>query len=102
MFDIDNPFSSDHLITSNSNHEVSGSLTYKTMLRPSETANDLFRRLNNDVFDLRLSQERTEKLQFGSTMEVQSRSSEITEVCCSAKFAIGEFETHLQSTFSLY
>lgn len=50
------------------------------MLRPSETANDLFRRLNNDVFDLRLSQEKTEKLQFGSTIEVQSRSSEITEV----------------------
>jgi len=54
------------------------------MLRPSETANDLFRRLNNDVFDLRLSQEKTEKLQFGSTIEVQSRSSEITEVSYAA------------------
>lgn len=58
------------------------------MFKPSETANDLFRRLNNDVFELRLSQEKTEKLQFGSTIEVQAQSAEITEVqlftfCCS-------------------
>lgn len=68
------------------------------MLRPSETANDLFRRLNNDVFDLRLSQERTEKLQFGSTIEVQSRCSEITEVCYLAKYTVSEIETNLQLT----
>ena len=50
------------------------------MFKPNETANDLFRRLNNEVFELRLNQDRIEKIQFGSAIEVQAHCSEMTEV----------------------
>mmetsp|Transcript_58679 Transcript_58679/g.115382 ORF Transcript_58679/g.115382 Transcript_58679/m.115382 type:complete len:220 (-) Transcript_58679:42-701(-) len=50
-----------------------------TMFKPSETANDLFRRLNNRAFNLRTRPDRMEQLLFGSTVEVQMNTPEISE-----------------------
>jgi hypothetical protein len=50
------------------------------MFRPNETANDLFRRLNNRAFDLRVRPDRFEQVMFGSAIEVQTNSAELSEV----------------------
>ena len=50
------------------------------MFRPSESANDLFRRLNNRAFELRVRSDKIEHVMFGSTVEVQSSPSDISEV----------------------
>ena len=49
------------------------------MFKPSENANELFRRLNNSTFELRIKQGRTERLNFGDIVEIQAQTSEITE-----------------------
>ena len=50
------------------------------MLKPSENANDLFRRMNTVSFELRVKLDKTEKLQFGDVVELQAGASEMTEV----------------------
>lgn len=50
------------------------------MFKPSETANDLFRRLHNRSFDLRSKPDRVEQLPFGIAVDVQCAASDISEV----------------------
>jgi len=53
------------------------------MFRPSETANDLFRRLHNSnqvQFNLRITPSRYEQLSFGSIIEVQASLEELPQV----------------------
>jgi hypothetical protein len=50
------------------------------MYRPSETANDLFRRLSSSFFDVRVSGENYERVQFGDKVEVQAARGDVTEV----------------------
>lgn len=50
------------------------------MFRPNETANDLFRRLHNRAFDLRVRPDRVEQLMFGTAVEVQMKAMEMSEV----------------------
>ena len=63
-----------------------------TMFKPSETANDLFRRLNNRAFNLRTRPDRMEQLLFGSTVEVQMNTPEISEVSWAV---FGEIGLHI-------
>ncbi len=50
------------------------------MFRPSENANELFRRLNSDHFEFQVGPDKVEKLPFGTTIEVQAKNAETTEV----------------------
>lgn len=59
------------------------------MFRPSENANELFRRLNNDQFDFRVSPDKIEKLPFGASIEVQAKCSDMTEVTIEVQTNIG-------------
>lgn len=52
------------------------------MFRPSETANDLFRRVANNglIFEYKISSKPTERLNFGDVVEVQAGAGDIPEV----------------------
>lgn len=66
-----------------SNIKEEFSLHIAGMFRPSENANDLFRRMaiNGQSFEYRINNKSNEKLNFGDVVEIQSITSEIPEVC---------------------
>ncbi|KAJ1410187.1 hypothetical protein B484DRAFT_435887 [Ochromonadaceae sp. CCMP2298] len=77
------------------------------MFKPSESANDLFRRLNNQAFDFRVRPDRCERLVFGDILEVQAQPADIPEVVLgtAVDFA-GQYEEgiifHLSTGNNLY
>lgn len=78
------------------------------MFRPSETANDLFRRLHPvEKFDLKLDHGITEKISFGEAVELQNTDGNAVELVLRAALQFAEQFTdgmiiHVSTTNSLY